>query len=101
MWTGSWFPHEWSVKLNTRLGGHQPATGHFCLVVNRASLEWAAVSFSRGSSPSRGLNPGLLHCRWVLYQLSHQHAGTEPPHGTLKSNWSLIEVIEGTSLARF
>ena len=22
--------------------------------------------------PTQGSNPGLLHCRWVLYQLSHQ-----------------------------
>ena len=22
--------------------------------------------------PTQGLNPGLPHCRWVLYQLSHQ-----------------------------
>ena len=32
-------------------------------------LEWVAFPFSRGS---QGLNPGLLHCRWVLYQLSHK-----------------------------
>ena len=29
-------------------------------------LEWVDISFSRGSSP------GLLHCRLILYQLSHQ-----------------------------
>ena len=22
--------------------------------------------------PTQGLNPGLLHCRWILYQLSHK-----------------------------
>ena len=22
--------------------------------------------------PTQGLNPGLLHCRWILYHLSHQ-----------------------------
>jgi len=22
--------------------------------------------------PTQGLNPGLLLCRWILYQLSHQ-----------------------------
>ena len=90
-----------SVKMNSGLGGHQPPTGHFCLVVDRTSLEWAAISFSRGSVLAQGSNPGFLHHRQVLYQLSHQHAGTEPPHGTLKSNWSLIEVTEGTSHAPF
>ena len=28
--------------------------------------------FSRGSNPTQGSNPGLLHCRWILYQLSHK-----------------------------
>ena len=32
-------------------------------------LEW--VAFSRGSSQTQGLNPGLLHCRQILYQLSY------------------------------
>ena len=25
-----------------------------------------------GIIPTQGLNPGLLHCRWILYQLSHK-----------------------------
>ena len=24
--------------------------------------------------PTQGLNPGLAHCRWILYQLSHQRS---------------------------
>ena len=36
-------------------------------------LEWVVVPFSRGS------NPGLLHCKWILYQLSHQRS---PENGT-------------------
>ena len=35
-------------------------------------LEWVAVSFSRGIFPTQGLNPGPLHCRQMLYPLSHQ-----------------------------
>ena len=35
-------------------------------------LEWVAFPFSRGSSPTQGSNPGLLHCRQILYQLSHK-----------------------------
>ena len=35
-------------------------------------LEWMAISFSRGSSRPRDLNPGLPHCRQTLYHLSHQ-----------------------------
>ena len=26
----------------------------------------------QGIFPTQGSNPGLLHCRWVLYQLSHK-----------------------------
>ena len=33
-------------------------------------LEWVAFPFSRGSS--QGSNPGLLHFRQILYQLSHK-----------------------------
>ena len=39
-------------------------------------LEWVAFPFSRGSSQEKielqGSNPGLPHCRQILYQLSHK-----------------------------
>ena len=35
-------------------------------------LEWVAISFSRGSSQPRDRTRGLLHCRQMLYHLSHQ-----------------------------
>ena len=28
----------------------------------------------QGIFPTQGLNPGLLHCRWILYHLSHQES---------------------------
>ena len=28
----------------------------------------------QGIFPTQGLNPGLLHCRWILYCLSHKEA---------------------------
>ena len=31
-----------------------------------------SLSFLQGIFPTQRLNPGLLHCRWILYQLSHQ-----------------------------
>ena len=34
-------------------------------------LEWIAFPSPR-FFPTQGSNPGLLHCRWFLYQLSHQ-----------------------------
>ena len=35
-------------------------------------LEWVAMASSRGIFPTQGLNPGLLHSRQILYQLSYQ-----------------------------
>ena len=29
-------------------------------------------SLLQGIFPTQGWNPGLLHCRWILYQLSHK-----------------------------
>ena len=40
-------------------------------------VEWVAIPFSRGSSQTQGLNPGLLHCRWILYCLIHQGSPIE------------------------
>ena len=37
-------------------------------------LEWVAVPSSRGSSQPRDRTPGLLHCKWILYHLSHQES---------------------------
>ena len=31
-----------------------------------------SLSLLHGIFPTQGLNPGLLHCRWILYQLSHK-----------------------------
>ena len=31
-----------------------------------------SLSLLQGIFPTQGSNPGLLHCRWILYQLSHQ-----------------------------
>ena len=42
-------------------------------------LEWVAISFFWGSSQE--LNPGLLHCRQILYQLSYQEALIVPRPG--------------------
>ena len=43
-------------------------------VLQARILEWAVIPFSRGSSLTQGSNPGLLHCRRILYQLNYQRA---------------------------
>ena len=35
-------------------------------------LEWGSLSLLQGIFPTQGSNPGLPHCRWILYQLSHK-----------------------------
>ena len=31
-----------------------------------------SLSLLQGIFPTQGLNQGLLHCRWILYQLNHE-----------------------------
>ena len=33
-----------------------------------------SISLLQGIFPTQGSNPGLLHCRWILYQLSYQES---------------------------
>ena len=41
-------------------------------ILQARMLEWVNTGRSPGDLPTQGLNPGLLHCRWILYQLSHK-----------------------------
>ena len=36
-----------------------------------------SLSLLQGIFPKQGWNPGLPHCRWVLYQLSHEECMTD------------------------
>ena len=47
------------------------------------NTEVGSLSLLQGIFPTQGSNPGLLHCRWILHQLSHQ-GSSEPPKETLK-----------------
>ena len=55
--------HGDSPGKNTGVGGHVLLQGIF---------------------PTQGSNPGLLHCRWILYCLSHQGS---PKEGWVPKNW--------------
>ena len=76
-------------------------------------LEWLAFSLLQGIFPSQGLNPGLPHCRRILYQMSHKgspkilewiaypfSSGSSPPRnqtdiaciaGKSFTNWAIRE----------
>ena len=41
-----------------------------------------SLSLLQGIFPTQGSNPGLLHCRWILYQLSYQGRVRSNIYGT-------------------
>ena len=80
-------------------------------------IEWVAFLFSRGSSqprdqtqvnssgqdtgmgspsllqgifPTQGSKPGLLHCRWIIYQLSYQGSPVRLKHIPKSLNLNLF-----------
>ena len=47
---------------------------------------WSGCSHLQGIFPTQGSNPGLLHCRQILYQLRHQGSRYEiVPHSVFIS----------------
>ena len=48
-----------------------------------------SLSLLQGIFPSQGSNPGLPHCRWILYQLGHQ-GSKGPPNGGSRAVGQLI-----------
>ena len=44
-----------------------------------------SLSLLKGIFPTQGSNPGLLHCRWILYQLSHKES---PPTFFFSTPWT-------------
>ena len=41
-------------------------------ILQASILEWVAVPFLQGIFLTQGSNLGFLHCRQILYHLSHQ-----------------------------
>ena len=60
--------------------GQHRATGSSLHALSRGETvgtQWTptgvgSLSLLRGIFPTQGSNPGLLHCRQILYQLSHK-----------------------------
>ena len=56
---------------------------------------WSMLPFSSpGDHPNPGLNPGLLHCRHILYHVSYQGSSGEPDTitGSLKERYKRVSV---------
>ena len=62
----SWGPMDCSLSGSSLQG-----------ILQARILEWVAISFSRGIFLTQELNPGLLHCRQMIYQVSYEGSPTE------------------------
>ena len=60
------FMWKWKLLVSDSLRPHG--------ILQATILEWVAFPFSWGIFPTLGSNPGLPHCRWILYQLSHKES---------------------------
>ena len=72
---GSWSP-IWKWKLLSCVQLLRP-NGLYSPWNSPGQNTWVgSLSLLQGIFPTQGLNPGLLHCRWILYQLSHKGSPT-------------------------
>ena len=92
------------THLNTRDTYRQKVEGwkkifHANRDQNKAGV--AILTLLQGIFPTQGLNPGLLHCRWILYQVSYQG---RPPifqlHFYFKNDfaWKKYNTLENISI---
>ena len=56
-------------------------------------LEWVAFPLVQGIFPTQGSNPGLPHCRQILYQLSHK--------GSLRFKRTILKLPEDMPMAHY
>ena len=60
-----------------------------------------SLSLLQGIFPTQGPNPGLRHCRWILYQLRHQDPGSNVPHCSTPFLWnSRCGKVPGASMKK-
>ena len=53
------------------------------------NTEVGSLSLLQGIFATQGWNPGLLHCSWILYQLSHQRKPKNTGVGSLSLLWQI------------
>ena len=86
---------KWKLLSRVRLCDTMDYT--VCGILQARILEWVAFPFSRGS------NPGLPHCRRILYQLRHKGsprirewvAYTFSSGSSQPRNWTRVSCIAG------
>ena len=69
MWNISEVRHEWESESETRVWLFATPWTIQSVEFSRPEY-WSGYLFpSPGGLPNPGIEPGLLHCRWILYQL--------------------------------
>ena len=64
------WPQYWSFSLN--ISPSNEYSGLISFRIDWFDLQLGSPSFLQGIFQTQGLNLGLLHCRYILYCLSHQ-----------------------------
>ena len=59
------------LTLCNPMDGSPPGSS-VCGILQTRMLEWRSRSLLQGIFRTLGMNPGFLHCRQILYQLSYQ-----------------------------
>ena len=69
---GAYRCYKWVSESRSVMSDSLPPIDYiFHGILQAKMLEWVAFPFSR-IFPTQGSNPGLPHCRQILYQLSHK-----------------------------
>ena len=67
-------PSEWSESRSVVSDSLQPHGLHSPWNSPGQNTGVGSLSLLQRIFPTQGLNPGLPHCRWILYQLSHKES---------------------------
>ena len=62
-------------------------------ILHARILEWVASHFLlQGIIPTQGLNPGLPHCKRILYQLSYLGSPKDRRGGTIRKSFVVSQI---------
>ena len=68
-------------------GLYSPPGSSIHRILQARILKWVTMPSSEGVFPTQGWNPGLLHCRQILYCLSHQGSSLI---NTQNDQWNIL-----------